>query len=121
MGGTTTDSSAALKKMSPSNAKATELSPLKLTGKFQFNSKRGSNQSSNDGKPFLETEYRVGDHKASTYKRNEEEYKKEIEDSLKMARISSPRSNTSREEAKDSPRLAQRKISANARLSPIRK
>ena len=33
--------------------------------------------------PSLATEFRTGEHKAPTYKRNEEEYKKYIDDSLK--------------------------------------
>ena len=115
--GASGNSSAALKKNSPSNAKAPELSPLKLTGKFS--AKRDSHQS--DGKPFLETEFRVGEHKATTYKRNEEQYKKEIEDSLKQARNTSPRNLAAMEETKESPRIPHRKPSSNTKLSPIRK
>lgn len=115
--GSNDNSAAALQKNSPSNAaKATELSPLKLTGKFS-----AIKESQSNGKPFLQTEYRVGEHKATTYKRNEEEYKKEIEDSLKQARGKSPRNLAAQEETKESPRIPHRKPSSNAKLSPIRK
>mgnify|MGYP000427380364 CR=1 FL=1 len=47
---------------------------------------KARNTSPKNSAPFLETDLRVGQNKAPTYKRNEEEYKREIENSLNIAR-----------------------------------
>ena len=48
----------------------TELSPIKMVGKMNLGIKTEGVD------PTLATKFRTGEHKASTYKRNEEEYKK---------------------------------------------
>ena len=79
--------------------------------------KRDGGQKTIANMPFLET----GQNKSnsSIYKKNEEEYKKEIADSLKMGSSQNIR-NAGREENMAQPRLSpHRKSSSGARLSPI--